>query len=124
MQTYSDLAKTSSQAVTQAYSTSFYSSVSMLDPSIQSHIHNIYGFVRLADEIVDSFLDYDQEALFDKFESDLYDAIIHKISLNPVWAFDWDQSSGPVNSKWPDPLWQKARINKGIYGTPKQSMLV
>ena len=56
MQTYSDLANSSSQAVTQAYSTSFYSSVSMLDPSIQSHIHNIYGFVRLADEIVDSFL--------------------------------------------------------------------
>ena len=84
MQTYRDLAKTSSQAVTQAYSTSFYSSVSMLDPSIQSHIHNIYGFVRLADEIVDSFLDYDQEALFNKFEADLYDAIIQKISLNPV----------------------------------------
>ncbi|MFT5512229.1 MAG: phytoene synthase [Bacteroidia bacterium] len=83
-QLYNSLASRCSQSVTQAYSTSFYSSVSMLDPSIQTDIHNIYGFVRLADEIVDSFLDFDQEALFDKFEGDLYDAINWRISLNPI----------------------------------------
>ncbi len=84
MKQFDTLTFTCSQSVTQAYSTSFYSSVSMLDPSIQTDIHNIYGFVRFADEIVDSFLEHDQEALFDKFEADLYDAIVQRISLNPI----------------------------------------
>lgn len=56
----------------------------MLDPSIQPDIHNIYGFVRLADEIVDSFLEHDQQNLFNKFEADTYDALIQRISLNPI----------------------------------------
>ena len=50
--------------VTKAYSTSFSSAVKMLAPSIRQDIYNIYGFVRFADEIVDSFHDYDKEALF------------------------------------------------------------
>ena len=84
MKLFNQLTYTCSQSVTQAYSTSFYSSVSMLDPSIQTDIHNIYGFVRFADEIVDSFVEYDQERLFDKFEADLYDGLDHQISLNPI----------------------------------------
>ena len=74
----------SSKIVTQNYSTSFSSAVSLLAPSIRGHIHNIYGFVRFADEIVDSFHDYDKEYLLDKFENDLEDAIKDKISLNPI----------------------------------------
>mgnify|MGYP000613294423 CR=1 FL=1 len=84
MQLFNTLSNTCSQAVTAAYSTSFYSSVSMLDASIQDDIHNIYGFVRFADEIVDTFLEYDQEYLFNKFEQDLYEALKLKISLNPI----------------------------------------
>lgn len=70
--------------VTKAYSTSFSSAVKMLAPSIRQDIYNIYGFVRFADEIVDSFHDYNKEHLFDKFEIELEDAIQNKISLNPI----------------------------------------
>jgi len=70
--------------VTKAYSTSFSSAVKMLAPSIRQDIYNIYGFVRFADEIVDSFHDYNKEVLFEKFENELQDAIQNKISLNPI----------------------------------------
>jgi phytoene/squalene synthetase len=70
--------------VTKAYSTSFSSAVKMLAPTIRQDIYNIYGFVRFADEIVDSFHDYNKEILFNKFEKELEDAIQDKISLNPI----------------------------------------
>jgi phytoene/squalene synthetase len=56
----------------------------MLSPSIRQDIYNIYGFVRFADEIVDSFHDYNKEQLFERFAQDLEAALLHKISLNPV----------------------------------------
>ncbi len=73
-----------SRNVTRAYSTSFSSAVRMLAPSIRQDIYNIYGFVRFADEIVDSFHDYDKEQLFTLFENDLEKALHDSISLNPV----------------------------------------
>lgn len=73
-----------SRNVTRAYSTSFASAVKMLAPSIRQDIYNIYGFVRFADEIVDTFHDYNKEALFGYFEDDLEKALANKISLNPV----------------------------------------
>ena len=73
-----------SKNVTKTYSTSFSSAVKMLAPSIRQDIYNIYGFVRFADEIVDSFHDYDKELLFDMFEKDLDTALTNKISLNPI----------------------------------------
>ncbi len=73
-----------SRNITKAYSTSFSLAVKMLSPSIRRDIYNIYGFVRLADEIVDSFHDYDKEALFSRFESDLQNTLDERISLNPV----------------------------------------
>jgi phytoene/squalene synthetase len=56
----------------------------MLAPSIRQDIYNIYGFVRFADEIVDTFHDYNKEMLFEMFEKDLANALANKISLNPV----------------------------------------
>lgn len=73
-----------SRNVTKAYSTSFSSAVRMLAPAIRQDIYNIYGFVRLADEIVDTFHDYNKEVLFKEFEADLDKALANKISLNPV----------------------------------------
>ncbi len=73
-----------SRNVTKTYSTSFSSAVRMLAPSIRQDIYNIYGFVRFADEIVDSFHDYNKEELFDLFQLDLDAALRNKISLNPV----------------------------------------
>ena len=73
-----------SKLVTESYSTSFSLATKMLAPSIRGDIYNIYGFVRFADEIVDTFHDYDKPTLFAAFEKDLKDAIEHKISLNPI----------------------------------------
>jgi phytoene/squalene synthetase len=73
-----------SKAVTNHYSTSFSMASKLLGPSIRQDIHNIYGFVRFADEIVDTFHDYDKRYLLDKFEEDVYQAIEDKISLNPI----------------------------------------
>lgn len=70
--------------ITQNYSTSFYSAVGLLDAKIQKAIYGVYGFVRLADEIVDTFFGFDQQQLLDRFESDYYEARLNKISLNPV----------------------------------------
>jgi 15-cis-phytoene synthase len=74
----------SSQIVTQSYSTSFSMATKMLSNSIRQDIYNIYGFVRFADEIVDTFHDYDKSFLFDRFEQDLELALEQKISLNPI----------------------------------------
>jgi phytoene synthase len=73
-----------SKNVTKSYSTSFSAAVRMLAPSIRQDIYNIYGFVRFADEIVDTFHDYDKEMLFDMFEKDLESALHNRISLNPI----------------------------------------
>ena len=81
---FDQVSQSCSQEVTKSYSTSFSLAVKMLSPKIQDAIHSIYGFVRLADEIVDSFHDYDKEALFAKLELDLALAIERKISLNPI----------------------------------------
>jgi phytoene synthase len=73
-----------SKLVTRAYSTSFSRAVSFLDREIKDAIYSIYGFVRLADEIVDTFHDFDKNSLIDKFERDFYEALSDGISLNPV----------------------------------------
>jgi phytoene/squalene synthetase len=74
----------SSKLVTKTYSTSFSLATKMLYNTIRGDIYNIYGFVRFADEIVDSFHDYDKEQLFNKFSEDLELALKDKISLNPI----------------------------------------
>ncbi|NER15841.1 phytoene/squalene synthase family protein [Spongiivirga citrea] len=73
-----------SKLVTTYYSTSFSTATKMLAPSIRQDIFNIYGFVRFADEIVDTFHDYDKRTLFDNFEADLERALKDQISLNPI----------------------------------------
>ncbi len=73
-----------SKLVTNAYSTSFSLATKMLYPSIRQDIYNIYGFVRLADEIVDTFHNYDKAYLLQKFENDLDEALLSRISLNPI----------------------------------------
>lgn len=73
-----------SKLVTTSYSTSFSMATKMLSDSIRQDIYNIYGFVRFADEIVDTFHDYNKSLLFEKFSQDLEDALEMKISLNPI----------------------------------------
>lgn len=73
-----------SKLVTNRYSTSFSLGTRLLNSSIRPHIYNIYGFVRFADEIVDSFHEFNKEKLLNRFEEDLMHAIKYKISLNPI----------------------------------------
>jgi phytoene/squalene synthetase len=73
-----------SKLVTKSYSTSFSLAVKMLSPNIRKDIYNIYGFVRFADEIVDTFHAYDKEKLMDNFEKNYYLALEQGISLNPI----------------------------------------
>jgi phytoene/squalene synthetase len=81
---FDEVSKQCSKAVTKSYSTSFSLATKMLASTIRQDIYNIYGFVRLADEIVDSFHDYDKETLLNDFEFDLERALRDKISLNPI----------------------------------------
>ncbi len=73
-----------SKLVTEEYSTSFALATKMLASSIRKDIYNIYGFVRFADEIVDTFHDYDKSLLFNKFEEELEASLKDRISLNPI----------------------------------------
>ena len=117
-QLFDEVSYACSKLVTQKYSTSFSLATKMLSPKIRSSIYNIYGFVRFADEIVDSFQGYDKEALLLLFENDYYDAKSRGISLNPILnAF-----INTVNTyKIPDDLVQaflksmKADLHKNVY---------
>jgi phytoene synthase len=73
-----------SKIVTKRYSTSFALGINFLARELRAPIYAIYGFVRLADEIVDSFHDYDKVALLAKFRRDCFEAIDEGISLNPI----------------------------------------
>lgn len=73
-----------SKLVTTSYSTSFSLATKMLSDTIRQDIYNIYGFVRFADEIVDTFHNYDKTELFNRFSEDLESALKMKISLNPI----------------------------------------
>lgn len=73
-----------SKIVTNAYSTSFSLGIKLFAPSIRPHIYVIYGFVRYADEIVDSFEGYNQKELFHDFVEDYKKSLDRKISLNPI----------------------------------------
>jgi phytoene synthase len=73
-----------SKRVTKTYSTSFSMATKLLSKSIRKDIYNIYGFVRFADEIVDSFHNFNKSELFNSFAEDLDKALLNKISLNPI----------------------------------------
>ena len=81
---FDQVSRQCSKAVTESYSTSFALATKMLATSIRSDIYNIYGFVRFADEIVDTFHEYDKATLFERFETALGQALEDKISLNPI----------------------------------------
>ena len=82
--TYSETAFKGSKIITTAYSNSFSLAVKMLPPAISKGIYSIYGFVRLADEIVDSFHNFDKTTLLDRFCEETEYAFKQGISVNPV----------------------------------------
>lgn len=83
-QLFDKVSNQSARILTKEYSTSFSIAVRLLSPSIRQDIYNIYGFVRVADEIVDTFHDYPQEEMLDQFENEYRLALERGISTNPI----------------------------------------
>lgn len=81
---FDDLSMQVSKKVTHTYSTSFSLGIYFLNNRLRDSIYAVYGFVRVADEIVDSFEGYDKRYLLQKFGQDTFDAIEKRISANPV----------------------------------------
>jgi 15-cis-phytoene synthase len=84
MTLYDTTSLKSSKIITTSYSTSFSLGIKTMARKYHEPIYAIYGFVRYADEIVDTFHDYNKEKLLREFREDTYKAISEKISLNPV----------------------------------------
>jgi phytoene synthase len=97
----------SSRVTTRAYSTSFSLSSRSLGPDIRDAVYAVYGFVRLADEIVDSFHDFDQRTLFDRLKRDTALALEEGISTNPILhAFQWAYHAYGIDRRHVDQFMQ------------------
>ena len=81
---YHKISVDASKNITQLYSTSFSMGIKLLDKNIHDAIFSIYGFVRLADEIVDTFHDYPKSEMLQEFKEETYKALDRKISVNPI----------------------------------------
>jgi len=81
---FNEVSESCSRITTKRYSTSFASAINLLHKDLRQPIYNIYGFVRFADEIVDTFHDHNKEQLLSEFKKETYYAIERGISLNPI----------------------------------------
>ena len=84
MNVFHEVSEKCSRLTTEQYSTSFSSAIKLLGKELRPHIHNIYGLVRFADEIVDTFHTYDKAQLLAEFKKETFTAIQRQISLNPI----------------------------------------
>ena len=84
LELYKDVCRECASLITRRYSTSFSMGIRVFDKALRAPIYGIYGFVRFADEIVDTFHGLDKASLLDKFRRDTYEAMEDGISLNPV----------------------------------------
>jgi phytoene synthase len=84
MQVFHTVSQQCSKLTTEHYSTSFSSAIKLLHKDFRAPVFNIYGFVRFADEIVDTFHQHDKGSLLEEFKKETYSAINQQISLNPI----------------------------------------
>lgn len=130
MEIYNSVSFLTSKKITQAYSTSFSLGIKAFSPDYRNPIYGIYGFVRLADEIVDTFLDYDKTKLLAKLREDTKEAIGDGISTNPVlnafqkvvkqYNIEWELIDAFLNSMEQDltnSSYQKNEYDEYIYGS-------
>lgn len=112
-----------SEKVTKTYSTSFSLATRLLSENIRKDIYNIYGFVRFADEIVDSFHDYNKGELFKDFSIDLEKALKNKIHLNPILnSFQYTFHKYKIDKKLVDSFMKSMKMDlvKKKYNTVKE----
>ena len=120
---FDEVSYSCSENVTKKYSTSFSLATRLLSENIRKDIYNIYGFVRFADEIVDSFHDYNKTELFNDFSDDLNKALINKIHLNPILnSFQHTFHSYNINKGLVDSFMKSMRMDltKKKYSTVKE----
>lgn len=109
---FDDLSAICSKRTTQLYSTSFSLGIKLLDKSLHRPIYGIYGFVRFADEIVDSFHGYNKEDLLYEFRKDTYKAIHDGISINPILnEFQKVVNEYNINHEWIDTFLQSMKMD-------------
>ena len=100
---FDDVSVACSRLTTKKYSNSFSLAIYSLGSQLRTPIYSIYGFVRFADEIVDSFHDYDRKTLLEQFRKDTQDAIRNRISLNPILnAFQQVVHRYRIRQEWID----------------------
>jgi 15-cis-phytoene synthase len=117
-QLFHNASENCSKAVTKEYSTSFSSAITLLHKDLRAPIFNIYGFVRLADEIVDTFHGYNKPLLLEEFKKDTYDAIQRGISLNPILhSFQMTVHQYKIDLKLVDAFFQSMEmdLSKKVY---------
>jgi len=120
---FDNVSEACSKMVTQRYSTSFSMATNLLGSSIRSDIYNIYGFVRFADEIVDTFHEYPKRALLERFEQDLNYALEERISLNPILnAFQITVHENNIDKSLIDAFMQSMRwdLDKEVYASQEE----
>lgn len=120
---FDNVSEACSKMVTQRYSTSFSMATNLLGSSIRSDIYNIYGFVRFADEIVDTFHEYPKRALLERFEQDLNYALEERISLNPILnAFQKTVHENNIDKALIDAFMQSMRwdLDKEVYASQEE----
>ncbi len=111
-QLFDELSFKISRETTRKYSTSFSLGVLALSADIRPAIYSIYGFVRLADEIVDSFHDYDRSALIGRLRNDTVTAIQEKIAINPILhAFQHTVNNYGIDWQWIDTFLQSMEMD-------------
>ena len=109
---FDDLSAICSKRTTQLYSTSFSLGIKLLDKSLHRPIYGIYGFVRFADEIVDSFHGYNKKDLLYEFREDTYKAIHDGISINPILnEFQKVVNEYNINHEWIDTFLKSMKMD-------------
>ncbi|MEL4308177.1 phytoene/squalene synthase family protein [Joostella sp. CR20] len=112
---YQHVCGETSKMVTKKYSSSFSRSILFLAPEIRENIYNIYGFVRFADEIVDTFHEHDRKKLLDRFVEDYHLALYQGISLNPILqAFCQTQKNYAIPQHLVDSFLESMYMDLGV----------
>ena len=118
LQLFHNTSESCSRIVTEKYSTSFASAIRMLHSDLRKPVFNIYGFVRFADEIVDTFHDHDKSFLLQQFKMETYDSIKRGISLNPILnSFQRTVNEFNIDHKLIDAFFHSMEmdLNKKVY---------
>jgi phytoene synthase len=126
-QLFDNVSHEMSKLTTKRYSTSFSMGISFLEKELQNPIYAVYGFVRFADEIVDSFHGYDKSELLNDFKTQTYTAIEKGISLNPILnSFQWAVNKFAIPLELIETFLQSMEmdLNKQTYDEAKYELYI